>query len=174
MCYPIMIHGKNSPWQLPLQYQQIPSAPEWERTSKMRPVSVIAELRATHIRHGQGKFSPLRLECQWYVCLRISSTDPCSPAWPQTVCKRFFRGRQQLFWSWNCDLEVPGLTGTKRLARLSTDLVGSIILCHLLSQQEHALVPLQLLIHRLVESISDSDLTKNMRKIITPWHGGHT
>lgn len=92
ICYPIMIHGKNSPWQLPLQYQQIPSAPEWERSSKMRPVSVIAEFRATHIRHGQWKFSPLRLECQWYVCLHISSTDPCSPAWPQTACKRFFRG----------------------------------------------------------------------------------
>lgn len=98
MCYPIMIHGKNSPWQLPLQYQQTPSAPEWERSSKMRPVSVKAEFRATHIRHGQRTFSPLRLECQWCVCLRISSTDPCSPAWPQTVCKRFFRGRQQIFW----------------------------------------------------------------------------
>lgn len=50
----------------------------------------------------------------------------------------------------------------------STDLVGSIVLGHLLSQQEHTLVPLQLLIHRLVESIADSDLTKKMGKIITP------
>lgn len=89
-------------------------------------------------------------------------------------CIILYECRQQIFRWWKCGLEVPEKTGVKRLARLSTDLVGAIVLGHLLSQQEHTLVPLQLLIHRLVESIADSDLTKKMGKMITPWNGGHT
>lgn len=41
----------------------------------------------------------------------------------------------------------------------STHLVGSVVLSHLLTHQEHPLVPLQLLVHGLVEGITDRHLT---------------
>lgn len=60
----------------------------------------------------------------------------------------------------------PEETGIERLAGLPTDLVGAIILSHLLSQQEHTLVPLQLLIHRLVEGIAHSHLANTTREMM--------
>lgn len=42
----------------------------------------------------------------------------------------------------------------------SSYLVGAVVLGHLLTQQEHTLVPLQLLVHRLVQGITDCHLTK--------------
>lgn len=59
----------------------------------------------------------------------------------------------------NCRFfEICKQFGRNLLLFNSADLVSSIVLSHFLPEQENTLIPLQLLIHCLVEGIADSHL----------------
>lgn len=173
MCYPIEIQGLCRENKLTMAAPTaIPANPICTRMRKIAKDAVITE---THnwIYSRAHQTQPAKVLTS-EIGVSITRLSPYFFHRPLLTCVTtnsmseaillFYECQQQILCSWKCDLEAPGQTAINRPARLSTDLVGSIILCHLLSQQEHTLIPLQLLIHRLVESIADSNLTKNMQK----------